>query len=104
MMFAMMQDQHQEQLNDMQESNASAIKTANTAMVEMAKNMQIMMAAIPGMSKTTEEDDKKNDTWTKGVKPWDNPGYIKRDPKMCPNCKLVVYHKPEKCLELETNK
>ena len=85
MMFAMMQDQHQEQLNDMQESNSSAIKTANTAMVEMAKNMQIMMAAIPGMSKTTEEDDKNNDTWTKGVKPWDNPGYIKRDPKMCPN-------------------
>ena len=50
------------------------------------------------------EDEKKNDTRTKGVKPWDKPGYVKRDPKMCPNFKIVVYHKPERCLELETNK
>ena len=70
----------------------------------MAKNMQIMMTAMPGMSKTAEEDYKKNDTWTKGVKQWDKPGYVKRVPKMCPNCKQVVYHKPDKCLELEANK
>ena len=31
-MFAMMQEQHQEQLNAMQESNAVAMKTENTAM------------------------------------------------------------------------
>ena len=104
MMFAMMQEQHQEQLNAMRESNAEATKMANTAMAEMAKNMQIMMAAMPGMSKTEVEDDKKNDTRTKGVKLWDKPGYVKRDPKMCPNCKKVVYHKPERCLELEINK
>ena len=64
-MFAMMQEQHQEQLNDMQESNAEAMKTANTAMTDMAKNMQIMMAAMPGMRKMEVEDDKKNDTRTK---------------------------------------
>ena len=80
------------------------MEKANTAMEEMAKNMQITMAAMPGMSKTVEEDDKKTDTQTKGVKPWDNPGYVKRDPKMCPNCKRVVYHKPDKYLELEANK
>ena len=104
MMFEMMQEQHQEKLNSMQESNAVATKTENTAMAEIPKNMQIMMAAMPGMSKTAEEDDKKTDTWTKGVKPWDKPGYVKRKPKMCPYCKRVVYHKPDKCLELETNK
>ena len=38
------------------------------------------------------------------MKLWDKPGYIKRDPKMYPNCKQVVYHKPDKCLELEANK
>ena len=104
MMFAMMQEKHQEQLNAMRESNAEATMMANTAMAEMAKNMQIMMAAMPGMSKTEVEDDKKNDTRTKGVKPWYKPGYVKREPKMCQNCKRVVYHKPEKCLELETKK
>ena len=104
MMFAMIQEQHQEQLNAMREINAETMKTANTAMREMAKNMQTMMAEMPGMSKTEVEGDKKNDTRTKGVKPWDNPGYVKRDPKMCPNCKRLVYHKPEGCLELEVNK
>ena len=69
MMFAMMQEQHQEQLNAMRESNAAAMKMADTAMAEIAKNMQIMMDAMPGMSKTEVEDDKKNDTRTKGVKP-----------------------------------
>ena len=54
MMFEMMQEQHQEQLNAIQESNAVAMKTANTAMSEMAKNMQIMMASMSGMSKTAE--------------------------------------------------
>ena len=80
------------------------MNTVNAAMAEMAKNTQIMMATMPGMSKTEVENDKKNDTRTKEVKPWDKPGYVKRDQKMCPNCKRVVYHKPERCLELETNK
>ena len=103
-MFAMMQEQHQEQLNAMQESNAVAMKTENTAMAEMTKNMQIMMAAMQSMSKMVEENDKKTDIQKEGMKPWDKPGYVKRDPIMCPNCKRVLYKKPDKCLELETNK
>ena len=74
MMFEMIKEKHQEQLNAMRESNAEAMKTVNTAMAEMAKNMQIMMAAMSGMRKTEVEDGKKNDTRTKGVKPWDKPG------------------------------
>ena len=62
MMFAMMQEKHQEQLNAMQESNAEAMKTSNVVMEEMAKNMQIMMATMPGMNKPDVENDKKNDT------------------------------------------
>ena len=98
MMFAMMQEQHQEQLNDMQESNAEAKNTANAAMAEMAKIMQIMMDIMPGMNKPEVKNDIKTDTRTKQVKLWNNPGYVKRGQKMFPNCKRVVYHKPERCL------
>ena len=66
--------------------------------------MKIMMATMPGMNKPDVENDKKNNTRTKEVKPWNKPGYVKRDQKMCPNCKIVVYHKPERYLKLETNK
>ena len=62
------------------------------------------MDAMPVMRKTVEEDNKKTDTRTKIVKLWYKLGYVKRDPKMCPNYKHVVYHKPDKCLELEANK
>ena len=70
----------------------------------MAKNMQIMMATMPGMNKPEVKNDIKTDTRTKSVKPQNKPGYVKRDQKMFPNCKRVVYHKPERCLELETKK
>ena len=105
MMFSMMQEQHHEQLNAIQEINTLAMKTANTTMAEMAKNMQIMMAAIPGMSSMADKENKKTNVGlARGMKPWDKPGYVKRDPKMCPDCKIVVYHKAGKCLELEINK
>ena len=69
MMFAMMQEQHQEQLNEMRENNAEEMKTVNAAMVEMAKNMQSMMATIPGMNKPEVKNDIKTDTRTKELKP-----------------------------------
>ena len=69
----MMQEQHQEQLNAMQESNAEAMKTANAAMVEMAKNMKIMMATMPGTNKPEVKNDIKTDRRTKEVKPWNKP-------------------------------
>ena len=57
------------------------MKTENTEMAEMVKDMRIMMAAMLGMIKTAEEDDKNTDTRTKGVKPREKPGYVKRDQK-----------------------
>ena len=69
MMFAMMQEQHQEQLKAMRESNVEAMKTANAAMAEKAKNMQIMMNTMPGMNKPEVKNDIKTDTRTKEVKP-----------------------------------
>ena len=59
MMFATMQEKHQEQLNAMQESNAEAMKTSNVVMEEMAKNMQIIMATMPGMNKPEVNNDIK---------------------------------------------
>ena len=70
----------------------------------MAKNMKIMMATMPGMNKPEVKNDIKTDTRKKEVKPWNKPGYVKRDQNMCSNFKRLVYHKPERCLELETNK
>ena len=61
------------------------MKTANAAMAEMAKNMQIMMATMPGMNKLEVKNYIKTDTQTKEVKPWNKLGYVKRDQKMCPN-------------------
>ena len=104
MMFAMMQEQHQEQLNAMRENNEESTKTANAAMAEMTKNMQIMMATMPGMNKLEAKNNIKTDIWTKEVKPWNKAVYVKRDHKMCPSCKRVVYHKPKRCLELKINK
>ena len=98
MMFAMMHEQQQEQMNAIRERHEEAKKTVNAAMEEMTKNMQIMMATMPGMKKLEVENDKKNDTRTKEVKPRNKPGYVKTDQKMCPNYKRVVYHKPERCL------
>ena len=104
MIFAMVQEQHQEQLNAMQESNAQAMKTQNAAMAEMANSIQIMMSIMPGINKQEVKNDIKTDTQTKKVKPWNKPGYVKRDQKMCPNLKSLVYQNPEICLKLETNK
>ena len=80
-MFAMIQEHHQDQLNAMRESNTMSMKTAYTEMAEMANHMQFMMAAMP-----------------------DKPGCVQTEPKMCSNCKRVVYHKPDKFLELKANK
>ena len=41
------------------------METANAAMPEMAKNMKIIMATMPGTKKTEVDNDKKNDTRTK---------------------------------------
>ena len=67
-------------------------------------DISIYANTLNNSMKPDVENYKKKDTRTKEVKPWNKPGYVKRDQKMCPNCKRVVYHKPERCLELETNK
>ena len=80
------------------------MKTANAATAEMTKNMQIVMATIVGMNKLEVKNNINTNTRTKEVKPWNKPGYVKRDHNMCSNFKRLVYHKPERCLELETKK
>ena len=113
MMLAIMQEQHQEQLNAMRESNKAAMEMATAAMAQMTKQMSTICAAN-AVRETTADEDKENvppgfaalkrkekrqqQRGQKAIPPGE------KQPKLCPNCKRVVYHKPECCLELEENK
>ena len=115
MVLQMMQAQHAEQLSAMKESNERALEMATQAMKTMATQMTQFCAA----NAIRENGDKENANPNSGGggnrrggggggdfanqhpradKPW------KAKRKLCPNCKHIVYHKPEKCLELEANK
>ena len=98
MMFALLQEQHQLQLELM--------ATANKATMEaMMEQMNALVAAhggrkpladiknIPPLNNGSKEN--KQDTKAKGIR-------CKKT--LCPHCKALVYHKPEKCYKLEANK
>jgi hypothetical protein len=98
MMFALLQEQHQLQLKLM----ALANKATMEAMMEQ---MNTLVAAhggrkplanienIPPLKNGSKENGK--DTKAKG---------IGCKMTLCPHCKALVYHKPEKCYELKANK
>ena len=111
MMVAIMQEQHQEQLNEMRESTKVAMAMAQTAMAQMAKQMSTIceanaMKEVPASTEDKEnvppgfESLKKKEVMKK--KKTTRPPSTKK-PYMCPNCKREVYHKPECCLKLEEN-
>ena len=97
----------------MRESNKAAMEMATAAMAQMTKQMSTICAAN-AVRETTADEDKENvppgfaalKQKEKRQKQRDQkatpPG--EKQPKLCPNCKRVVYHKPECCLELEENK
>ena len=58
----------------MRERNAEAMMIENAAIEEMAKNMKIMMATMPGVNKPEVKNNIKTDTWKKEVKSWNKPG------------------------------
>ncbi len=98
MMFALLQEQHQSQLKSM----AAANKTTMEAMMEQ---INALVAAhggrkplanienIPPLKNGGKENGK--DAKAKG---------IRCKMTLYPHCKVLVYHKPEKCYELEANK
>ena len=59
MMLAIVQEQHQEQLNAMRESNKAVMEMATAAMAQMTKQMSTICAAN-AVRETTADEDKEN--------------------------------------------
>jgi len=89
MMFALLQEQHQAQLDAM----ATANQKAMDAMFER------MNAIVSG---STKGQDKENTPPAGNANPRNNGG-TKRNKKKCPHCGKMVFHKPADCYELEAN-
>jgi hypothetical protein len=106
MMFALLQEQHQLQLE--------AMAMANKATMEvMMEQMNALIAAQGGRKSPADKENtpplknggQKNKQDIKprgprGSRPRDNA----RGMAPCPHCKALVYHKADKCYELESNK
>jgi hypothetical protein len=98
MMFALLQEQHQSQLKAM----AAANKAAMEAMME---RMNALVTAQGGRKHDPAADKENEPPLTNRGKEDDiKKGHTRRNKALCPHCKAFVYHKPEKCLELEANK
>ena len=98
MMFALLQEQHQSQLKAM----AAANKAAMEAMME---RMNALVTAQGGRKHDSAADKENERPMTNRGKEDDiKKGPTRRKKALCPHCKAFIYHKPEKCLELETNK
>jgi hypothetical protein len=106
MMFALLQEQNQSQLE--------AIAAANMAtMKAMMEQMNALIAAKGGRKSPADKENtpplknggKKNEQNIKPrgprcSQPWDDA----RGMALCPHCKALVYHKADKCYELKSNK
>ena len=98
MMFVMLQEQHQSQL----EAMAAANKAAMEAMME---RMNALVTAQGGRKHDPAANKENTPPLTnRGKKDDPKKEHIRRKKALCPHCKAFVYHKPDKCLELEANK
>jgi hypothetical protein len=98
MMFALLQEQHQSQL----EAMAAANKVAMEAMMEC---MNALVTAHGGRKHDPAANKENEPPLTnRGKEVNIKKGPTRRKKALCPHCKVFVYHKPEKCLELEANK
>ena len=69
--------------------------TATTENVNAAKEVQEDKENVPpGFEKIKKKDKRRGGLGNE----------TKREPKLCPNCKRKVFHAPERCMELESNK
>jgi hypothetical protein len=94
MLFALLQEQHNKQMETM----ATANKTNVDAMMEQ---MNALVATAGG----NQNNDKENTPPARNSTPTnDGTKKPKRKKKICPNCKTFVYHSLDKCYELEENK
>jgi hypothetical protein len=89
MMFALLQEQHKSQMDAMAVANQRAME----AMLEK------MNAIIGSQGKPADKENNPPAAQNAG----NSNGGTKRQPKTCPNCGKVVFHKPTACLELKAN-
>ncbi len=99
MLFAMLQEQHDKQMATMAASN----KTNMDAMMEW---MNVLVTAGGGRRSNDKENTPPtgNTTPAGGGAGGNKTKKHKRKRKLCPNCKMFVYHAPDKCYKLEVNK
>ena len=114
MMFAMMQEQHQEQMNQMRESNKAALEMAQQSMKEMAAMMKAMNGrgndnatdkenTPPNVNKVKKEHEERAKSKRNALGP-KKEMYSYANRKVCTNCNQLVQHYPKYCFELEANK
>ena len=119
MMFAMMQEQHGEQMNIMREQNEAAM-AQNKAALAMAQTqmekMATMMAAMSGNGGADKENappntrdrrkkskrEIKREPGATGLGP-KLPMFSWADRQVCKNCNQLVCHFAKDCHELEAN-
>ncbi len=101
MLFAMLQEQHGKK-------NAAMTATNKFNMDTMMERMNALMTGGGGRQPTHQQ---KEITPTIGSmlsistgSGTNQPPQKNRQKCICPNCKMFVLHKPESCVELETNK
>ena len=92
MMFALLQEQHQAQLDAMATANQKAIDV-------MFDRMNAIIAGNGRVGLT----DKENIPPVENINPDNNNGGTKRTKKKCPHCGKHVFHKPADCYEIEAN-
>ena len=91
------------QVDEMERLEAHALllaELANTLAEQNQKQLKELMAEFTKTLKTKDSPQPSNQTGGGGNQNGDGKGKQK---KKCPHCGLVVYHKPEKCFELEAN-
>jgi hypothetical protein len=96
MMFALLQDQHKSQLE--------AMAAANKAMMdEMMEQMNTILGGVGGrMSKQNNKNTPPATNATRGGN--DEAKKVKHKKRLCPHCNMFVFHKPDRCYELDANK
>ncbi len=97
MMFTLLQEQHSAQLDAMTAANKAAMEM-------MMERMNALVTAQVGR-KHNPAADKENEPppANRGKEDSTQKGSTRRKKTLCPHCKTFVYHKPNKCYELEAN-
>ena len=102
--FAMMQESHSEQMNQMKESNQMTMKMAQDQMKMMQEQQQAMNKQMADFMRTMQNFGGEQPKGRRGR--GRNGRGINDNGRMttyCKNCKLDGYHDPNNCYKLEAN-